>query len=771
MRFQIYISLLLFLCTACNVQRFVPANEKLFNGSSLRLKSDFKVDGRADLKKELEALLKPKANQKVLGARIKLWAYFKSHTPGTKKFVRKYGEKYGEKPVYYSQVDTARTKSLIQNRLENRGYYASKITAEVHLHKNTAGVHYKVDLSQPYRLQTYSYLGDTFDLSKKIIKVKTRRKKIKPGWRYDLDDLKKEREKIADYLKTVGYYEFRGDYLVFKIDTNQSGLHLFNLYLMVKEDTPKDGLACYKINSVKVYSDYGVLSDRQKIDTTQTVADSIFFVEGEKKFKPKYLSKYIQIRPGHLYNQRLTDITTSRLAAIGTFQYINIRYRYADSLQKDTAKYRLLDADIYLSTYKSQAVRFEIQGLSKSNNFIGPQLLGNYKNRSIFNAGELLSITGKFGFESQFVGGRQTGLYAITFGAQADLIFPRLVVPFTINVKNTYSVPKTKFSVSYDIMNRIQYYKLNSALFSYGHKWNSSQLVSHEYNPISVNFVKTSNTSDVFEKILQDNPYLRTSFQQQFILGMNYTLLYNELLKKPLKRNSIYFQFDADLSGTAIHAIQTAGGRKNAEGPEKVLGEPYAQYAKFDYDVRLYKKIKKQSQIIFRLYNGIGYAYGNSTQLPYIKMFFSGGPNSVRAFRVRSIGPGSYVPTGDAAQNYWDQMGDIKIEANVEYRFPIYSIIKGAWFIDAGNVWLVKDNPALPGGKFTTSSFYKEIAMGGGFGLRADIKFFVIRFDLASPMRTPSLTESERWTGIFDLKNTSNLYRSLVLNFAIGYPF
>lgn len=769
MHFTIYIFLLFFLVlTGCNVQRFVPENQKLFNGSSLRLKkAGYHVDGRTDLKNELEALLTPAPNQKILGARVKLWAYFKSHTPGTKKFVQKYGEKYGEKPVYYSQVDTARTKALIQNRLENRGYYSSKIKVNIHEHKNTVGVNYEVDLSQPYRLQSYSYLGDTSDLSKKIEKVKTRRKHIKPGWRYDLDDLKKEREKITDYLKTVGYYEFRSDYLVFKIDTNQNGLHLFNLFLMVKADSPKEGIACYRIKSITVYSDYSILNNGQKIDTTQTVQDSIFFVEGEKKFKPKFLSQYIQIRPGHVYSQRLSDITTSRLSAIGTFQYINIRYHHTDSTKADTSELRGLDAEIFLSTYKNEAIRLEVQALSKSNNFIGPELLANYKNRSLFNAGELLSVTGKLGFESQFVGGRQTGLYSFTYGAQVDLIFPRLIVPFNISVKNTYSVPKTKFSISYDILNRVQYYRLNSILFSYGHKWNSSQLISHEFNPISINYVKTSRTTDAFNQILQDNPYLKVSFQQQFILGLTYSFQYNQLLKKN-RRNSIFFQFNTDLSGNVIHALQTAG-KENA-GQQKVLGEPYAQYAKFEYDVRLYKKVKKESQLIFRLYSGIGYAYGNSTQLPYIKMFFSGGANSVRAFRVRSIGPGAYVPTGDAIQNYWDQMGDTKIEANIEYRFPIYSIIKGAWFIDAGNVWLIRDNPSLPGGKFTRN-FYKELALGGGFGLRADIKFFVIRFDLASPMRVPSLPEGERWTGVFNLRNPRNLYQSLVLNFAIGYPF
>ncbi len=753
------------LQTSCRVKRHVPETEKLYDGGEVVLKSNSKITGKRDLQNELNDLLRPKPNKKILGARFYLWTHFKGSKEGAGKFYQKLNKKYGEKPVYLSAVDTNKTIKLIQNRLENRGYFFSAVKVNINLHRKTSTVNYTVRVSDPYQLQNYVYVPDSSDISKNI-KKSLNRTILKKGIRYDLDQLKKERERIDNYLKNRGYYNFRPDNLVFKVDTNQSQTRLFDLYLNIKEGSPKEGLVPYKINSVTVFADYSVQEGKSRNKADTSVYDSITFIQGEKYFKPWHLKRYVMIKPGKLYSLRSQNNTSSRLSTIGTFRYVNIRYRQPDSLYVDSAGYGYLDTDIFLSTFNSQAVRFELQALSKSNNFVGPEFLASYRNRSIFNAGELLAITGKVGYETQFISGQNTGLYSYMVGIQTDLVFPRMLTPITIKRANTYSVPKTKISVSYDILNRIQYYKLTSALASFGYTWNSSRYITHEINPVSVNYVQITNITDAFKQILAENPYLAISFQQQFIAGLTYSFVYNQLAQKT-RRNSILFMANTDFSGNAINGIQSAAGNKDSV--KTLLGQPYAQYAKVDGDIRLYKKLNKGSQLVLRFFAGIGLPYGNSTQLPFIKQYFSGGPSSIRAFRARSIGPGSYFSNKSYSESYWDQSGNVKLEANIEYRFPIISVLKGAWFVDAGNVWLSSDNASLPGGAFGPN-WYTEIAVGAGFGARIDIDYFVIRFDLATPLRNPGLPQSERWTGLLNLGNGWNS-RNLVLNFAIGYPF
>jgi len=277
--------------------------------------------------------------------------------------------------------------------------------------------------------------------------------------------------------------------------------------------------------------------------------------------------------------------------------------------------------------------------------------------------------------------------------------------------------------------------------------------------------VNLSRTSDEFESILDNNPFLRNSFDQQFIAGINYTFNYNKLLDK-FRTHGYFVATTIDLAGNGINLANRVFGGDT----ETFLGLKYAQYSRGDVDFRYYLRMNQKHTIATRLFGGVGIPYGNSNSLPFVKQFFSGGPNSVRAFRIRSIGPGTYRPEEFNLGSFFDQAGDIRLEGNIEYRFPIVSILKGAFFMDAGNVWLMNENEALPGGKFT-SKWWNELAVGTGFGLRFDIEFFVIRFDLATPLRVPSLPENERWGNSFDFRDKNWRRENLIFNFAIGYPF
>jgi outer membrane protein assembly factor BamA len=282
--------------------------------------------------------------------------------------------------------------------------------------------------------------------------------------------------------------------------------------------------------------------------------------------------------------------------------------------------------------------------------------------------------------------------------------------------------------------------------------WEGNTYVTHELRPINIQYVSLGKTSDEFDQILDENPFLRRSFDQQFIAGLTYNFTYDEIVDQS-KSGGLYFGANYDMAGNGLNFL----GSENEQGKNTFLGLEYAHYIKADLELRYHLKLDNDRQkLVGRIFGGVGQPLGTTQSLPFVKQFFSGGPYSVRAFRIRSLGPGTYSPE-DGSNSFFDQSGDIKLEANLEYRFPITEYLNGAFFADAGNVWLMQENEALPGGRFS-SSFINELGAGVGFGLRVDIQGFVIRLDLASPIKEPTAS----WN--FDAS-------SPVLNFAIGYPF
>jgi outer membrane protein assembly factor BamA len=314
---------------------------------------------------------------------------------------------------------------------------------------------------------------------------------------------------------------------------------------------------------------------------------------------------------------------------------------------------------------------------------------------------------------------------------------------------------------------------MNSFNISYGYTWKESAQKEYEITPIAINFAKLMKTTPAFEALLNENRYLRKSFEQQFTIGSIYSFTYNTLIGKP-KKNQYYFNATLDLSGNTIYFLQSAlKSKKTVNNEYSIGGYMYSQYSKLTTDTRYYLSLNKKSKLATRLIIGAGIPYMNSTTLPYVKQFFSGGANSIRGFLPRTVGPGMYETiVNDNSKLLIDKAGDIKLEANIEYRFDIVSVLKGALFTDAGNIWLVNKNDELPGGEFKINTFQQQIAVSAGFGLRIDISFFVIRFDLAAPLRKPYLPENEQWV-INKINFGSSGWRkdNLVLNIAIGYPF
>jgi hemolysin activation/secretion protein len=307
--------------------------------------------------------------------------------------------------------------------------------------------------------------------------------------------------------------------------------------------------------------------------------------------------------------------------------------------------------------------------------------------------------------------------------------------------------------------------------FIYGFKWKETIRKEHELNPISISYTSIVNKSPAFNELLASNPFLKKSYEEQFIPGGSYSFTYNEQVDVE-KKIQYFFHLVTEASGNSISAVKLISGQRvSSKDPSKIGGSIYSQLAKLSIDSRAYYNFADKNKFALRIFAGIGEAFGNSSVLPYSKQFFSGGPNSIRAFHINSVGPGTYFQNSNVS-GFLQLGGDIKLETNAEYRFNIIRFFKGALFMDAGNIWLLKSDPAATSNPFNLSDFHKEVAVGAGFGLRIDLSFFILRFDLATPLRKPWLEENKRWViKQINFGNPSWRSENLILNVAIGYPF
>lgn len=759
--------LLIVILHSCGVSKFVPENETLFTGSDLELSFDEPVENSKKIKEELETLLRPEANSTFLGMRLGLYYHYKAQGKSQGFLNKWFNKKFGEEPVYLSNINPQRVKELMLNRLDNRGFFYSEVTSIVDSTSKLAGIQYNVKLPQPYTMEKLELDNDSLAIFTEISNALAKTE-LKPGTRFDLQLLKFERERIDRTLKRKGYYNFNPDFLIFEADTNRYDSRKYDLFLRLKKNIPEKAILPYVVDSITIYPNYAIEKDSILNYAETELVNEIHFIQREEYFKVKKLEPYILFKKGEKYNAESARLTSNRLSSLGSYKFVNIRFNEADTISIDGQ--RSLNTDIFLSPLTKRSLRTELQAVTKSNGFSGPGIGVTYSNRNLFKGGETLSISANFAYETQLSGGRDAGLSSIAGGIKADLTIPRLV-PFSPS-RFKYAVPKTKISLGADILKRSELYTLNSFNTSFGYTWQTNRFVYHELNPISLVYVNLSNTTDEFEGILNNNPFLRSSFEQQFIAGINYTFTYNEMVDED-KKHPIFITTSFDMAGNTLSLFD---GGKNT-----VLSLEYAQYAKADVDFRYYYKWGKEQTLVSRFYAGLGIPYGNSTTLPFVKQFFSGGPYSVRAFQIRSLGPGSFSSNANRTSSFFDQSGNLRLEGNLEYRFPLVSYLKGALFIDAGNVWLTNDitisedeseesqrfNDQLSSqGKFG-SDWAKELGVGVGFGLRVDIQSFVIRFDLASPWRIPYLPEGERSRVPFFAGGSDNV----IFNFAIGYPF
>jgi outer membrane protein assembly factor BamA len=531
--------------------------------------------------------------------------------------------------------------------------------------------------------------------------------------------------------------------------------------MTVKATTPAEAQKVYRINDVWIFTGFNL--DAGQMDTSKsgvTYYKGYYVVDRRKIYKPKLFQQSMTFDPGDVYNRTDHNASISRLINMNIFKFVKNRFEVANS---DSAK---LNAYYYLTPLPKKSLRIELNGNTKSNNLTGSNISISWLNRNAFRGGELFSVKASAGFEVQYSGQFQ-GYNTFRLGLEPSLSFPRFLIPFfNFNTKGGF-LPRTNIKIGYEVLQRQKLYTLNSFRISYGFTWKESIEKEHELNPISINYVQPANVTAEYNDSIAHNPIYAKAIEKQFILGSEYNYTYTNVLNyKPV--NGFYFSGGIDLSGNIAGLITSANVSKGDS--VQLFGATFAQYTRLQSDFRFYRKVGQKSVWANRIMTGIGIPYGNSKQLPYIKQFFSGGNNSIRAFRSRSVGPGNYE-SGQGSGTLLEQPGDIKLELNTELRFPIAGIVQGAVFTDAGNVWLFNDDPNKPGALFT-SKFLSELAAGSGVGIRFDLTFLVLRFDVAFPIRKPWLPAGERWV-LSQIDFGSSQWRkdNLVFNLGIGYPF
>jgi outer membrane protein assembly factor BamA len=759
---RLFFSITCLIITACSGTRNLPKGEKLYTGAEIKLESTGNVNTKM-IKAVALAGVRPSPNKVILGMRPKLWLYnLASAEPKTK--IGKWLKKTGEPPVLVRNVKPGATSKIIDASLFNLGIFKSYTESRIVETKRTFKVVYTSFVHPPFVVKEVAYkiMDDSIN---RLVLAQKDKSLIKPGEDYNLDKLKAERNRIDFLLKNNGYFFFNPDDLLFKADTSNENRQV-SLRLTLKDSIPLNATTIYRIHDVIVNQNF-ILDEDEPESLEDTLSyHRVYFVGWETRMdiKPKVVLEAIHLRKNEIFSRQNHIFTLNRLMSIGNFKLVQVNFseKFPNS--------RLLDVNILMTPFLKHTIRAGIDLVSKSNNFMGPRMNFNLLNRNTFKGAELLSFNLAGAFESQ-LGGNDKSLFSYSWNPQVELTYPRFLVPFHLKETQSIYIPKTHLLLSYNYLKRVGYFDMRTFQFVFGYKWKSDILKEHELNPIDVSYTTVGSKSKAFNDLITPNPFLEKSYEEKFIAGGTYSFTYNEQIV-PDKKVQFFFHLTSELAGNLFSLVKIAtGGHVSANNPATIAGSVYSQFAKLSLDGRCYITFRDQNKLVMRFFAGAAKTFGNSSVLPYSKQFFSGGPNSIRAFPINSLGPGTYFQNTN--QNGFLQLGgDLKLETNVEYRFGITRYLKGALFVDAGNVWLAKSNPENIGSPFRISKFLDEIALGTGFGLRVDVSFFVLRFDLATPLKKPWLVENHRWTiNQIDFASASWRRENLILNIAIGYPF
>lgn len=751
--------------TACNSTKHLEEGQALYTGAQVKFEDPEKVQKKSKLQAEMLLLARPKPNRKFFSLfRFRLWVYNSFGNGDKEKSLGKWmKKKLGEAPVLYNAGTADYSAKLMEKYLYDHGYFDAIVAVDPNIKKQKASVIYTATAKEQYTIRE-TFLPLAKDTIGKLLKTLDSKSLIKNNEPYNLGKLSAERIRLTNQIRNEGFFKFNQQHLYYLIDTTL-GNHKLDVYFRVKDPSDSTKHQRTAFNHIFIYPDYALDDDLDSIPLDTLHFKDITLFQKSDLIRPRTLRRAILIRKGQLFTQRKHEYTLNHLHNLGLFKFVSLKYKHRPYEGVDS-----LDTYLYLTPDLLQTVNVELEASTRTGNYLGTSATVSYANRNIFKGAELFSTSFSMGAETQ-LGDGTSFINTLELNLRGDLFFPKLIAPFKLKNVEPYYMPKTQLSVADNFQRRLAFYTINAFNVDFGYLWQATLRRKHRFFPIAISNIQIFDTTPDFDEVLNGNVRLKNSFENVFVLGNRYSFTYTDQSANPLK-NYLYFEGSMEFSGNVAWLAAKAFGKDNVTTYE-FLKQPFSQFARFDIDARYYWKMGPSRSLVTRLVAGIGVPYGNSDVLPYAKQFFIGGTTSVRAFRWRSLGPGIYVnpEIENGNTNFIDQTGDLKLEANIEYRFDLMSFLEGAAFWDIGNVWLLKEEAATPGGQFN-KDFYKQLAMGAGLGLRLDLTFFVLRVDAAFPVRQPVIDEGMQWT----LNNDYFLRKgwlkdNIIYNLAIGYPF
>lgn len=758
--------LLTVLLNSCHPAKHVPEGEYLLK------KVKFEYDSDEISERELNRTLRQQPNKKTLSfIRFHLFVYNVAKSGKERRFKNRIAEVVGEPPVVYDDFSRTQTEININSYLETQGFYNSDVSSIVDTSRRTVDVTYKIKANKPHEISQINYNISDLEILN-IIDRDLDNTLLNVGENFSTDVLQKERERLVRLLKNKGFYYFSINNIHYYVDTITQP-YKARLTLAIRKSFEQerihldDRFQQQRINQVYIYTNYDAGKALEDFEDYSSGFDTIS-VEGinliyhkELNIKPEVFLQSCFIWPDELYSIKNVERTHSYLTNLRQFRLINIRMQKPADINIDQEKY--LDCHIYLTPLVKQSYAIELDGMNTSGN-IGAAGALSYNNRNLFRGAEIFSIKGSVSLQSMLSHTEETDRFLNTFESTGEmrLNIPRLIVPFIEGHEFTKKHnPTTKLSTSFSYQQRPDYVRgIGTATYGYMWKGNNPHF-THYFNPLELHLVRIFEFNPDFLNEIS-NLYIRYSYENQLLTVASYDLMFNN--QNPKRReNFTYFWLNLETSGNLMNSIYNLTDQEMEGESFKFFGVEFAQFVKADLDFRYYLIVDDKRSLVYRNFFGIGLPYGNSTRgLPFIKRYFTGGANDLRAWQVRNLGPGSY-----SEGLSYNQIADMKMVFNLEYRFPVVSFLEGALFLDAGNIWAIDSNDDREGALFEWDRFYKEIALGTGIGTRLDFSFFVIRFDFGVPLYDPKFPEEDRWLRTFkDLK-----FRDLTFNFGIGYPF
>ena len=765
----IWITLVCAFLMSCSTTRNLPEGETLYTGiDRLEVVNEDKTpEGEAALA-EVEAALAYAPNNAILGSStlrwplpVGLWVYNAFEKYQDKKGVGRWiFDHMGTSPILMSSVNGVTRAKVATNLLKDYGYFNGSVSYSEVAQKNPreAKVSYRIDMARPYYLDSIAYLKYPA-YADSLIQSTRKESVLKSGENFNVLKLEEERQRLSTLLRNHGYYYFRPEYTTYRADTLQRSGYV-GLQVVPQTGIPAEAKKQYYLGHTSVYlTGY---NNEPPTDTLRLRTMTLYYSGKKPGIRPSTLMRNFFFRKGELFSQDRQTFSQEAIARMGIFKYTEFRYALQDSAKgKDT-----LDIRMYATFDKPYNAELEFNITAKNTDQTGPGAVFKLTRSNFQRMGADLSLEarGSYEWQTNASEGSSSKLNSYELGASLSLNFPRLILPWKDSGLRRSRYPQhTSFKLDANVLNRARFFNMLSFGGEVSYDFRRSRIWKHTITPFKLTFNTLFSTTERFDSIAAANPTLALSLGNQFIPSMNYTVTYDNARLK--HRHQLWWETSLTSAGNVTSLIYAAFGKGLDEKNKELLNSPYAQFLKVTSEVRTLLQIRGKHQVAARLMGGVLWAYGNQTVAPYNEQFYIGGANSLRAFTIRSVGPGTFHPGKNSQYGYLDQNGDIKLEANVEYRFPILGDIYGATFLDAGNIWLLRKDENRPGGELTLRNFAKSIALNTGAGIRYDLTFLVIRLDLGIALHMPYDTGKSGYYNIPKFKD------GLGLHFAIGYPF